>query len=129
MLSQNNQTHSNALFVFLCDVFWTIPSLMANLVPCYAVAGHRGSLRCPGFVRRLVISCDIPRRGDLDGLYGFFRIRFWLFCKHVSTCPSQILHRRPQDSLPLLFLDLWFLGFLARNSQKGTPVFRPLGCI
>ena len=45
---------------------------MANLVPCYAVAGHRGALRCPGFVRRLVISCDIPRRGDLD---GFFRIR------------------------------------------------------
>lgn len=104
---------------------------MANLVPCYAVAGHRGSLRCPGFVRRLVISCDIPRRGDLD---GFFRIR--VLTRVILVVLQACFHMSKSNSAPQtagLFATLVFgfvvLGFLARNSQKGTPVFRRLGCI
>ena len=43
----------------------------------------------------------------------------------MFPCPSQILHRRPQDSLPLLFLDLWFWDFLQETLRKGRQCFDP----
>jgi hypothetical protein len=126
MLSQNNQTHSNALFVFLCDFFWTqFPHLWRTW--CHVMLLQDTVVRCD-VLGLSVGSWFLVTSHDVAIWMGFLGFEcwlewFWLFCKHVSTCPSQILHRRPQDSLPLLFLDLWFWDFLQETLRKGRQCF------
>ena len=75
--------------------------------------------------RRLVISCDIPRRGDLD---GFFRIR--VLTRVILVVLQACFHMSKSNSAPQtagLFATLVFgfvvLGFLARTLRKGRQCF------